>query len=87
MDQEELEPIEIPSIKALKKPSIVVNNFYSLITIIIMCVVIIWYVNYVLPQQNKLKAKRLEQERLYKQREAQIRLSHKLHKKLKNDRK
>ncbi len=55
MDINEKVPIKIKSIKAVKKQSIVVNNFFTIITIAIMTIVIIWYVNFILPKQEKNK--------------------------------
>jgi len=52
-----LDKIDIQSIKAPRKQSIVVNNFFTIITISIMSIVIIWYVNFILPQQNENKNK------------------------------
>jgi hypothetical protein len=37
-----------------RKPSLIVNNFYSLITIIIISISIILYTNYVIPAQKKI---------------------------------
>jgi hypothetical protein len=58
--------------KSSKKQSIIVNNFFSLVTIILVSIVIILYVNYFLPTQNLKKEKPLNI------REQQIALSHKL---------
>ena len=51
---EEIKQIEIRNIKVPRKPSLVVNNFFTLLTIIIMSVVIIWYVNYIVPVQKAI---------------------------------
>jgi Tfp pilus assembly protein PilO len=85
--QEDIQQIEIRKLKRQRKTSVIVNNFYSLISIIIMSVVIIWYVNYILPKQNVIKQKELSLKNKYKIRDKQIKLSQKLHEKLKNDRK
>jgi len=64
-----------------RRQSIVLNNFYSIITIIVVCVSIIFYINYVIPAQ---KAKKLREEKILKHqkylefRKKQIELSHKL---------
>ena len=84
---EELKPIEIKDIRGGRTPSMRINNFYSLATILIMSVVMIWYVAYVYPQIEKQKQKeKIEQEQKAKelekchQREAQVELSKRLHK-------
>jgi hypothetical protein len=33
-----------------RKDSIIINNFYSIVTIIIICIAIILYTNYVVPR-------------------------------------
>jgi len=83
---EDIKQIEIRSIKAPRKPSIVINNFYSLITIVIISLVIIWYVNYILPNQKLLKQKQLKLQQYHEylqkekiKKEKQIELSRKLH--------
>jgi len=68
--------ITVTNLKGQRKASIIVNNFYSLLTIIIMSVVIIWYVNYILPEQKKINQKYNKID----YRQQQIKLSHKLHK-------
>ncbi|HIP13024.1 MAG TPA: hypothetical protein EYG97_00985 [Arcobacter sp.] len=91
IDIENIEKIEVKSIRVPRKDSLVINNFYSLITIIIMCVVILWYTNYILPQQ-KIQAKKQEKLEKYKdflkeqnnKREEQIKLSQKLNKRAKD---
>jgi hypothetical protein len=50
-ENELLEKIENRKFKYQKKQSLVVNNFFTIITIAIMSIVIIWYVNYILPNQ------------------------------------
>ena len=91
IDIDNIKKIEVKSIKVPRKDSLIINNFYSLITIIIMCVVILWYTNYILPQQ-KIQAQKQEKLKKYKEflknkhekREAQIKLSKKLNKKVKD---
>jgi len=90
--EEEIKQIEIKSIKVPRKPSVVINNFYSLITIAIISIVIIWYVNYILPNQKLAKQKQAQFEKYKKylkqqnqMRENQIKLSKKLHTKDKNE--
>jgi len=83
---EKIKPIEIRSIRVPRKPSVVINNFFSLMTIIIISLVIIWYVNYVLPNQTLLKQKQLKLQQYHEylkkeqlKRKKQIELSRKLH--------
>ena len=88
---DKIKKIEIKSIRVPRKDSLVINNFYSLITIVIMCVVILWYSNYILPQQ-KIQAQKQEKLQKYKAylkdqystREAQVELSQKLNKRAKD---
>jgi hypothetical protein len=40
-----------------RRPSLIVNNFYSLITIIIISISILIYTNYVVPAQKSHKEK------------------------------
>ena len=84
---QEIKQIKIKDLKVGRTPSVRINNFYSLMTIVIMSVVVIWYVNYILPEQEKAKKKALQEEayraKIEKQhqlREAQIQLSQKLNK-------
>jgi hypothetical protein len=97
MDEDEkfehqIKQIEIKDIKVGRSPSVRMNNFYSLATILIMSVVILWYSNYVLPAFEKQKAKELQEQQLkakqleaYKKREAEIELSQRLHKDTKGE--
>lgn len=85
MQEEEIEKIQIREIRKIRSPGLVINNLYTLLTIIIMSVVILWYVNYVLPEQ-KAQSLREEHKKAYlnklqeqkEQREAQIELSKRL---------
>jgi hypothetical protein len=57
MQQEDFEEY-ISSLKNTKfqttrKPSVIINNFYTLITIVIISIAIVVYVNYVIPNQKK----------------------------------
>lgn len=97
MDEDEkfehqIKQIEIKDIKVGRSPSVRINNFYSLMTILIMSVVILWYSNYVLPEFEKQKAKELQEQQLkakqleaYQKREAEIELSQRLHKDTKGE--
>ena len=81
------ELIESREFKSSKKQSIIVNNFFSLITIIIMSIAIILYVNYVIPAQKNKEAKiikRLEQQQYSDIRAQRIALSHKMNTKIQN---
>ena len=91
MKYDDGEKIYIRKFKGLRKQSVIINNFYSLLTIAIMSIVIIWYVNFILPQQKlnkekyELKVKYLEYLKKQKQkRDAQIVLSQRLNKKQKD---
>jgi len=67
-----------------RKQSVVVNNFYSLITIGIISIAILLYTNYVVPAQNNKKQRELkikQKQEYLTQRQKQIELSHKLNKK------
>ncbi|MEA2019263.1 MAG: hypothetical protein U9N59_12515 [Campylobacterota bacterium] len=67
--------------KSEKRQSTVINNFYSLITIIIMCVSVIFYTVYVVPAQEAKKQRELEaqqKQNIIDARAKQIALSHKL---------
>jgi len=71
-----------------RKQNIIVNNFYSLLTIAIMSVAIMLYVNFVLPAYNSKKDKEINkniEKQKHKeyilQRKRQIELSHKLNEK------
>ena len=56
----QIKQIEIKNISVGRSPSVRMNNFYSLATILIMSVVILWYSNYVLPAFEKQKEKELQ---------------------------
>lgn len=85
MQKKEVEQIQVRSIRSERKPNTVINNFFTLITIAIMSIVIIWYVNFVFPQQKNAKIKeqkRIEKLEILKQkqikRQKQIELSKRL---------
>jgi hypothetical protein len=64
-----------------KKQSLVLNNFYAIITIGVVSVSILFYINYVIPavkekRERELKAKK--QQEYFEQRAKQIALSRKL---------
>jgi uncharacterized protein YpmB len=67
--------------ESTKKQSIIINNFYSIITIIIVCVAIIFYTVYIIPAQDAKKQREeniIKQERYQLKRAKEIALSHKL---------
>ncbi len=75
------ELIDNKEFKSTKKQSIIVNNFFSLITIIMMSIAIILYVNYVVPAQQAKKQREkkiLEIKKNLDLRAKRIALSHKL---------
>lgn len=91
MNEEEIEKIEVKDIRQKRSPGLVINNFYTLLTIVIMSVVILWYVNYILPEQEAQKLReqqKIEQLQLLEEakqrREAQIELSKRLNSRDKN---
>jgi hypothetical protein len=84
-ENELLEKIEQRQFKYQRKQSSIINNFFTIITIAIISIVIIWYVNFILPGQKQdmkiLKQKEeyiefLKQKEL--KRQQQIKLSKKL---------
>ena len=80
---QKLQEEEKKKFQSQRKPSIIVNNFFSLVTIVIMTITIIIYVNYIAPAQAKNKRKelkRIEREQYLDLRAKQIALSHKLNK-------
>ena len=84
-ENELLEKIEQRKYKYQRKQSSIVNNFFTIITIAIVSIVIIWYVNLILPgqKQNKLIQKqKYEKYLILKQenekRQKQIELSKRL---------
>ncbi len=67
--------------KSTRKQSIIVNNFFSLITIIMISIAIILYVSFVVPAQEAKKVrelKELKHQQHLNLREKQIALSHKM---------
>ena len=81
-----LEKIEQRKFKYQRKQSSIINNFFTIITIAIVSIVIIWYVNFILPGQKQEKYRQsLEQKKIEKlkkiqeQRLKQIELSKRLH--------
>jgi len=63
-DTELLDKIEKRVFKYQRKQSSIINNFFTIITIAIMSIVIIWYVNFILPgQENDRKQEQIKQEK------------------------
>ena len=78
---EHIKELQEKKFKTTRKQSIIVNNFFSLISIIVICITIILYINYVLPaQENKeqQELKQIQQQKHFAQRQKEIALSHKL---------
>jgi len=85
-ENELLEKIEQRKFKYQRKQSSIINNFFTIITIAIISIVIIWYVNYILPGQKQnekdyILKQKYEEKYLkeLKKRQEQIELSRKLH--------
>jgi len=84
-ENELLEKIEQRKFKYQRKQSSIINNFFTIITIALVCIVMIWYVNYILPGQEQDKQnelKRLEKLEVLKEKQnirlEQIKLSKRL---------
>jgi hypothetical protein len=79
----EIKKLQGEPFKAIKRQSVVINNFYSIITIITICISVIFYNVYIVPAQ-KAKAQRELKEKQHQEyldmRAKQIALSHKLNK-------
>lgn len=64
-----------------RKQSLVVNNFYAIITIGVVCIAMIFYTNYIVPAQEAKQQRELQikkKEEYFEQRAKQIALSKKL---------
>lgn len=88
---EKIEKIEVRDLRQ-KRPSTIMNNFFSIITIAIVTLALLWWAYYVRPAQiENEKKEKLYQEYLakqkkeYEKRQAQIELSKKLHQKKNNE--
>jgi len=84
---EKIQELQEKVYRAEKRQSTVLNNFYSIITIIVVCISVIFYTVYIVPaqkekQQRELKIK--QQHEYAQQRTKEIALSHKLNK-IEND--
>ena len=68
-------------IKVERKQSIIINNFFSIITIAMVCLSILYYTNYIVPAQKAKKVRLLKQKQHQEylvKRANQIALSHKI---------
>jgi hypothetical protein len=81
----EIKKIQIPNIRKQKSPGLVINNFFTLMTIALVSIALLWWAYYIRPGQIAQEKKEQdyktyqEQKKLeYEQREAQIKLSQKL---------
>ncbi len=73
--------LEKQEFKTTRKSSMIINNFYSLISIVIISIAVILYTNYVVPAQDAKKErllKQIEHQKYLENRAKQIALSHKL---------
>ena len=78
---EYIQDIQDKAFKVDKRQSAVLNNFYSIVTIIIVCLSIIFYTVYIVPAQDAKKQRELQlkqKNELIDKRAKQIALSHKL---------
>jgi len=84
MDEDRIERIkklQREGFRVPKRQSLILNNLYSLLTIVTMSLVILIYVNFILPIKEKhMKQNEQEKQRqeYFDQRAKQIALSHKL---------
>ena len=82
---EKIKKLQKEGYKVPRKQGTIVNNLFSIATIVLVCISIILYTSYIVPAQNAKKAreerkaqKRLEREQYLQERARQIALSHKL---------
>lgn len=79
-----IKKLQFEGFEKQRSQSSVLNNFYSIITIALVCVAIIFYINYVIPAQESKKQRELqakEKQEYFEQRAKQIALSQKLNQK------
>jgi cell division protein FtsL len=78
---DKINEIQQNGIKVPRQQSVIVNNFFTIITIAMVCLSIIYYTNYIIPAQKE-KQKREDKIKAHQKyldkRAAQIALSHKL---------
>ncbi|MEA3290045.1 MAG: hypothetical protein U9Q04_07695 [Campylobacterota bacterium] len=80
---EYIKKLQSQGYKHEKSQSLVINNFYMLITIVIISVFLTIYVTYILPQKEEEKyqtVKNTQHQEYMETRQKQIALSHKLNK-------
>jgi len=83
---DKINDLQINGLKVNKRQSVVVNNFFSIMTITMVCLSMLYYTNYIVPAQ---KAKKIREDKLkahqsyFDKRAKQIALSHKLNAKYK----
>ena len=78
---EHIRDLQEKQFNTTRKQSTIINNFFSLISIIVISITIILYVNYVLPAQKdkeQQEIKKIQHQKHLAQRKKQIELSHKL---------
>ncbi len=82
---EKIKKLQEKGFKVPRKQNTIVNNLFSIVTIALVCISIIYYTNYIVPAQNAKKyreekqaQKRLEKQLYLEKRAKQIALSHKL---------
>lgn len=78
---EHIKKLQEKSYKSKRSPATIILNFYTLVTIVLISIVIILYSNYILPsyeakKQNELQKK--QKQEYIQMRQKQIALSHKL---------
>lgn len=82
---EYIKKLQESDFKTQPQQTVVLGNFYAIITIIVVCISMLYYVSYILPQVEEKEAKELQritQEKEHQQyldeRAKRIALSHKL---------
>lgn len=79
----EIKKLQSQPYKATKRQSVVVNNFYSIITIATICISVIFYNVYIVPAQKAKEKRELltkQHQEYLDMRAKQIALSHKINK-------
>ena len=85
---EKINDLKENGLKVERKQSIVINNFFSIVTIGMVCISILYYTNYIVPaqKQKKLRTQKIIDKQNYLDKRAyQIKLSHKLNNETTND--
>ena len=84
---EYIKDLQEKGIKVPRKQSTIVNNLFSIATIVLVCISMIYYTVYIVPAQEakKKREEKIFQRELYLEKRAkQIALSHKLNNTTKN---